>query len=234
MTNRDEPDPGHVGRVLAERGWRLRDFTRESHADWEDIGDAALVLSLGSSWSTYWDHVSSPVRAEQRLMAEAIGRDIPILGICFGAQQLSVVLGGSVGPAPSAEIGWHAVAPVSGNTTPPPTGPEESAVLHGAWMQWHYDAFTVPPGARLLATSAGGPQAFRQGRCLGVQFHPEATEAIVSRWSQGDGARELHDAGIDVDELLAATRAHQEHSRFRCERLVEWFLTDVAQLHMNP
>lgn len=222
MTNRDEPDPGHLGRVLAERGWTLRDFTRESHADWGGLDGAGLVLSLGSSWSTYWEQVSRPVLAEQQLMSEAIARGIPVLGICFGAQQLSTVLGGSVSRAAVAEIGWHRVEPVSGMADVP------GWMHEGAWMQWHYDSFTVPPGARLLARSASGPQAFRHGRCLAVQFHPEATESIVSRWSQGEGARELADAGIDPAELLAATRAHQAQAATRCELLVEWFLARVA------
>lgn len=226
MTNRDEPDPGHVGRILAERGFSFVDFTRESHADWGDTGGASLVVSLGSAWSTYWEQVSAPVAAEQGLMADAIGRGIPVLGICFGAQQLSTVLGGTVSRAEVAEIGWHRVEPDG-------AGGSLEWLYSGPWMQWHYDRFSVPPGAVPLARSASGPQAFRAGRNLAVQFHPEATESVVSRWSQGDGARELDEAGIGVENLLATTRDHQSHAAARCERLVDWFLSDVAQLHLG-
>ncbi len=37
---------------------------------------------------------------------EAVDRDIPVLGICFGGQLLARALGGSVAPGPKAEIGW--------------------------------------------------------------------------------------------------------------------------------
>lgn len=228
VANFDELDAGHVGRVLGDRGFSFTRFVRESHQEWTGIEDASLVVSLGSSWSNYWEQVAAPVRAEQQLMVDAARRGIPILGICFGAQQLACALGGAVGPAPKAEIGWHLIE-----------GEPEDAVsvpdwmVSGPWMQWHYDQFTVPPGATVLARSSAGVQVFRAGTSLGVQFHPEATLSIVSRWSQGEGERELDAAGIDSAELADATRLHGDDAAGRCERLVDWFLSDVAQLHMN-
>jgi hypothetical protein len=67
---------------------------------------------------------------------------------------------------------------------------------------------------------------------MGLQFHPEATETIVKMWSSGDGVEELVGQGIDVEDLMSATRNLQTESEERCDALVDWFLATVAQGHM--
>jgi GMP synthase-like glutamine amidotransferase len=160
-------------------------------------------------------------------MQEAMARNIPILGVCFGGQQLSRALGGVVTKAQSTEIGWFSVEnmPEMAHIAP-------KVLFDGPWMQWHYDSFSVPSGATALAQSPAGPQAFVCGRALGLQFHPEATESIVNMWSSGDGVDELSGQGIDAEDLLSATRIHQSESEDRCDALVDWFLTTIAQGHM--
>jgi hypothetical protein len=51
-------------------------------------------------------------------------------------------------------------------------------------------------------------------------------------WSSGDGVDELSGQGIDAEDLLSATRIHQSESEDRCDALVDWFLTTIAQGHM--
>ena len=97
-------------------------------------------------------------------------------------------------------------------------------------MQWHYDSVEVPSGATTLAESDRAVQAFRIGSSLAVQFHPEATESVIARWSSGEGRRELADAGIDYDELMVETRAVAADAEERCRLLVDWFLHGVAHL----
>ena len=227
IANMNEADPGFVGRSLRRRGYAFTDFLREQHAQWPSLDGFDLVVALGSGWSTYWDHVAEPVHAEQSLMQEAMARNIPILGVCFGGQQLSRALGGVVTKAQSTEIGWFPVEnmPEMAHIAP-------KVLFDGPWMQWHYDSFSVPSGATALAQSPAGPQAFVCGRALGLQFHPEATESIVNMWSSGDGVEELSGQRIDAEDLLSATRIHQSESEDRCDALVDWFLTTIAQGHM--
>ena len=227
IANMNEADPGFVGRSLRRRGYAFTDFLREQHAQWPSLDGFDLVVALGSGWSTYWDHVAEPVHAEQSLMQEAMARNIPILGVCFGGQQLSRALGGGVTKAQSTDIGWFSVEnmPEMAHIAP-------KVLFDGPWMQWHYDSFSVPSGATALAQSPAGPQAFVCGRALGLQFHPEATESIVNMWSSGDGVDELSGQGIDAEDLLSATRIHQSESEERCDALVDWFLTTIAQGHM--
>jgi GMP synthase-like glutamine amidotransferase len=160
-------------------------------------------------------------------MQDALTRGIPILGVCFGGQQLSRALGGVVTKAQSTEIGWFSVENVPETVQIAP-----KVLFQGPWMQWHYDSFSVPSGATALAQSPAGPQAFICGRAMGLQFHPEATETIVRMWSSGDGVEELVGQGIDVADLMSATRNLQTESEERCDALVDWFLATVAQGHM--
>jgi GMP synthase-like glutamine amidotransferase len=227
IANSNEADPGFVGRSLRRRGYALTDFLREQHSEWPSLDGFDLVVAMGSGWSTYWDHVAEPVLAEQALMGEAMSRGIPILGICFGGQQLANALGGTVTKAQSTEIGWFSVEKLSETADLAP-----ESLFQGPWMQWHYDSFTVPSGATPLAQSPAGPQAIVCGRALGLQFHPEATETIVKMWSSDDGVEELVSQGIDAEDLLSMTRLQVADSEDRCEALVDWFLSTIAQGHM--
>jgi GMP synthase-like glutamine amidotransferase len=121
------------------------------------------------------------------------------------------------------EIGWHNVTSIPEATRVP--GAE---TLAGQWFQWHYDRFSVPSGAIALADSPVSPQAFLAGRSLGLQFHPEVTSSIVAHWSRGAGADELNSAGIDPGQLLEETGSRIDEVRPRTERLVDWFLGNVA------
>lgn len=232
IANSTDADSGFVGDALGQRGYSFESFIREDYRNWPTLEGIELVVSLGSNWSTYWDHLSGPILAEQKLLADAIAGDIAVLGICFGAQQLSTVLGGQVTKAQSPEIGWHKIIPVadSGHLI-------SEEIIVGPWMQWHYDRFTVPPGATVLAKSDVGPQMFVCGKSVGVQFHPEATVNIVEMWSEGDGAKELTSAQISVEFLRAQTEAETQaeidSSAQRCHALIEWFLDCVAQKHIT-
>jgi GMP synthase-like glutamine amidotransferase len=110
---------------------------------------------------------------------------------------LAKALGGEIEKAPHPELGWHAIDSAAPEIVPP-----------GPWLQWHFDRFTVPAGAELLATSAAGPQAFTHGRHLGVQFHPESTIEIVRAWARSDDER-VRALGIgDGQTLLERGRGH--------------------------
>ena len=113
------------------------------------------------------------VGGEAKLIRSAIAEDVPVLGICFGGQALSLALGGEVHPTPILEGSWDEGIEILDEQIPP-----------GPWLNLHFESFTLPPGAELLARSAAGPSAFRDGPHLGVRFHPEVTPEIVAAWSE--------------------------------------------------
>jgi GMP synthase (glutamine-hydrolysing) len=116
--------------------------------------------------------------AERDWLAEAVERQIPVLGICLGAQLLARALGAEVRAGERPEIGFAHVDvhdpgdPLIGALAP------RADVLH-----WHGDVFDLPRGARSLASSAlTEHQAFRVGNAWGILFHPEADAALVESW----------------------------------------------------
>ena len=140
-----------------------------------DPGDYAFVASLGHDLGANDTHEPA-VAAERELLARAVARGTPVLGLCYGGQVLAAVLGGRVARAPVPELGWREI-----ETDDP------GLVPAGPWLEWHYDRFELPAGATALARTADALQAFRHGPHLGVQFHPEATVEIVEGWARADG-----------------------------------------------
>ena len=111
-------------------------------------------------------------------LAEAVRREMPVLGICLGAQLLARALGATVVPGRRKEIGFHEV------TVDDPADPILGGLAPGARvLHWHGDVFELPAGATHLASSAlTAHQAFRHGNAWGVLFHPEADLALVDQW----------------------------------------------------
>lgn len=217
IANADDADTGCVGHHLRLRGYELTECHREHPTGWPSLAGFDMVLMLGSEWSVYWPEVAVSVQAEAALVRTAAEGGLPVLGICFGSQVVAHALGGSVQPAPTPEVGWYEVDTI-----------DPRVVAAGPWLQWHYDVVTLPPGAEELARSPVGPQAWRLGRTFCTQFHPEATETIVSRWVSGAGGEELARLGSSRHRMLADTAANVAVSTLNAERLVDWFLDSVA------
>ena len=225
-----EHDPnGHaalVGRSLAHRGVEMETFRVVDDVDdptslreFPDPGDYDLFVVLGAVWSVYDDAtIGTWIHREIDFVRRAHDAGRPTLGICFGAQVLSAALGGTVSRASAPEIGWHGLeSDRPGDLSP------------GPWFQWHYDRFTVPDGATEIARNAGGPQAFRKGRSLGLQFHPEVDSELLAEWIEVGGDM-LRAHGIDTDVLAAETARREPSVSPRTQRLVDWFLDDIAGL----
>jgi GMP synthase-like glutamine amidotransferase len=214
----EEPTPpGHVTDWLAEHDAIVETYRIDVEDREIDPSRYDLIVSLGSEFAAFDD--SKPfVPREAALMRKAVDEDVPVLGLCFGGQMLARVLGAEVYRGEEAEIGW---LPVESR--------DPDLVPNGPWFQWHFDTFTLPPGATLIAETAGGPQAFVKGRSLGLQFHPEVTTEIMDDWVRVY-RHELDADGVDPDALLEETKWRAQDSRRNAWRLLERYLSDVAGL----
>jgi len=142
---------------------------------------------------------------ERDWLGEAIRREIPVLGICLGAQLLARSLGARVYPNPVREIGWYKVT-----LTP---ACENDSLFAGATspatvFEWHGDTFDLPSGAVLLATGADcRHQAFRYGEnAWGLQFHIEVTPQLIGTWMQlAEENNELARVGTSAAEIRRET-----------------------------
>jgi GMP synthase-like glutamine amidotransferase len=133
-----------------------------------------LVVTLGSERAADDDAVAWQAD-ERAALAAADAAGVSVFGVCFGAQSLARASGGSVRRAARPELGWVRV----GTRAP-------EVVADGPWLAWHDDELVPPPGAEVLAANASGVQAYRAGRHVGVQFHPEVTREIVAGWRPAD------------------------------------------------
>lgn len=136
-------------------------------------------------------------------LADAVTRDTPVLGICYGHQLLAHALGGEVDNNPlGRQIGtvdvtlsdvaskdrlFHVLRPIS-----------HLPVSH---LQ---SVTRLPQGARLLATSPRDPHhAFAYGDAAwGVQFHPEFNAEITRAYIREREATVKHE-GLDPAALIA-------------------------------
>jgi GMP synthase-like glutamine amidotransferase len=214
----EEPTPpGHVTEWLGEHDASVDTFRIDIDDREVDPTGYDLIVSLGSEFAAFDD--SKPfVPREARLMRTAIDAEVPVLGLCFGGQMLARVLGGQVFRGTESEIGWLPV-----RSSDPELVPE------GPWFQWHFDAFTLPPGATVIAESDVSLQAFVAGRSLGLQFHPEVTTEIMDHWVRVY-RHELDADGVDPDALLEETYQRATEGRRNAWQLLDRYLSDVARL----
>ncbi|MGH2679544.1 MAG: type 1 glutamine amidotransferase [Actinomycetota bacterium] len=219
----EEPTPpGHVTGWLAEHDASVETLRIDIDDREVDPTRYDLIVSLGSEFAAF-DDTNPFVPREAWLMRTAIDADVPVLGLCFGGQMLARVLGGEVYRGTRSEIGWL-----------PVTSHDPELVPEGPWFQWHFDSFTVPPGATLIAESDAGPQAFVAGRSLGLQFHPEVTTEIMDDWVR-EYRHELDADGVAPDALLEETKRRAGESRRMALQLFDRYLSDVARLaHGEP
>jgi GMP synthase-like glutamine amidotransferase len=178
-----------------------------------------LAVVLGADDSAYDDSVAW-VPAELAFVRRAVESNVPVLGICFGAQMLARALGADVHRAPEPEVAWKSLT-LSGEAGWLPAGP---------WLTWHQDTFDWPPEATPLAWTDKAPQAFSQADHLGLQFHPEATADLVERWVDID-RRKLALDGLDHDAFLAETRARDSAADEVARVLFERYFDRLVSRH---
>jgi GMP synthase-like glutamine amidotransferase len=185
-----------------------------------DPAEYDLIVPMGAPWGA-WDDacIGQWLLPEIAWVQDAVARDVPVLGVCFGGQLLARSLGGTVGRARKSEIGWTAIH--SDDTSLVPSGP---------WFQFHYDSWTVPEGAREIARNSAASQAFSYGRSLAVQFHPELTADTLEGWLDEGGRQQVLGDGQDPDALLAHTRAEESAAGLRTITLLDAYLERIAGL----
>ena len=139
------------------------------------------------------------LQAEAELLRAAVDRDLPVLGICLGAQLLAHALGGSVRRLPQRAVRWVELARIA----------DDELVPDPVWaLHWNEDGIEPPPGAvELLERGGLGCAAFRIGSGWGIQFHTDVDGATLDGWYARYGDW-LAEAGVAAADARAADAQH--------------------------
>jgi GMP synthase-like glutamine amidotransferase len=173
--------------------------------------DGLLVLGGGMDADDDAGHPWLPL--VRRRIAEAAEAGVPTLGICLGLQLAALALGGAVGRNPDGvmvgllPVGWGCEVLLDPLV--------DRIAGDGRAVHWNQDVvLTLPAGADVLATGPHGEvQVARLAPTVwGVQFHPEADEAVVAAWATEEGTllASTDLAAEQVIEEVAAARAELE------------------------
>lgn len=174
--------PGYIAQWLAAHGAEVTTTAwYEAGAELPALADIDLVLCLGGPMSVH-DNARYPwLHRERAFLRDAIRHELPTLGICLGAQQMSLCMGGEVSANPVREIGWFELAGHSTEAGAPQVF-NELVTFH-----WHGECFSLPESAQLLASSAACEvQAALLGkRALALQCHlemlPDGVAALLAQ-----------------------------------------------------
>lgn len=182
---------GTLNPILKDAGFRIRYVNFDRHPDTHPTVDNYNgLIVLGGPMGVHEVYRHPHLLVELKAIETALKKNIPVLGICLGAQLLAKVLGAEVRPSAHKEFGWYNVKLTESGTKDP---------LFEAWkpeeriFQAHQDGFAIPESAEHLASSAlCEGQAFRYGeKVYGLQFHLEVDQAMVHRWLRVPQNRDL-------------------------------------------
>jgi len=179
--------------------------------------DALMVF--GGSMHPDQDEQFGWLEREADVLARALAEDVPVLGVCLGAQLLARAAGAWVGRAREPEVGWFDVHLTPAGRSDPVLGvlaPRTQA------FQWHHYTFGIPENGIELARNELCTQAFRVGsRAWGLQFHAEVTLEMMRVWT----AKDPNDLPVGVDEFLAVAETRianwNDQGRALCAAFLE-------------
>jgi GMP synthase-like glutamine amidotransferase len=197
-------DVGHIRPVLEKCGIGLEcvDLYREGSTIPDTSGAAGLIF-MGGPMSANDDLPF--LKQEIELIAHAVHRGQPVLGVCLGSQLMARALGANVYPNSANEIGWFEIHPTEAASKDSLFSEfgKSQMVFH-----WHGETFDLPRGATLLAYSGMcRHQAFRFGRsAYGLQFHAEVTPEMIADWCRQDAnCGDVRELLVPIDPLLHAS-----------------------------
>ncbi|WP_164520454.1 type 1 glutamine amidotransferase [Specibacter cremeus] len=225
-------DVALVGERLARAGVRTRLVGPEtgSEVPASSAGFDGIIV-LGGSPGPVDDDRAPWLPGVRTLIQDALLHNVPLLGICLGAQLLAHVAGGTVDTiAAGPEVGLVDMRLTDDGVADPLLGGIGGPLQA---LQWHWlEVTSLPAGSVSLCASDGcRNQAFRVGpNAWGVQFHLEAVERTARQWSLESGDT-LAGLGIDPETAIIARFVEAEPALRERWSLVADRWIDVVRDH---
>ena len=216
--------PGGVfDEAVEDEGNRLERWVVPDGGSPEPPVSYDAVMVFGGSQHPDEDARFAWLRKEEAFLQDVLAAEVPVFGVCLGAQMLARAAGASVGPARRPEIGWHEIVLTESGLADPVLGalPPSPIVF-----QWHHYAFDVPPSGVGLAESPVCLQSFRVDGlpAWGIQFHAEVTEEMLAAWIEEDP----EDLPMPAEELRAESATRLARSNEYGRALADAFLREAS------
>ena len=175
---------------------------------------AGVIVMGGAQNVTELDELPY-LQRELQWIQSCIDEDIPVIGICLGAQLVARALGGTVSTHPDGlcEFGYEVVYPADAASNSWIKEP-----LHV--VQAHFQGFTLPTDCTPIATGTRFThQAFHyREKAFGFQFHPEVSQTMFVEWQNEDWANEFYSTS-GAQSRAEASRDNDLHNSAQ----KEWF-----------
>lgn len=201
IVHQRDAGPGVFAEAVKARGDELVEWL-PPEAPPPALTGVGAAMVLGGAMHVDHEDRHAWLGPEKRLLRGLLRSELPLLGVCLGAQLVAEAAGARPRPARSPEIGWHEVRLTPAARGDPLIGPLPARFEA---FGWHSYEAPLPPRGVALAHSSVCLQAFRVGaRAWGIQFHAEVTSADLRRWL--DGYESDPDAvriGLDVEAVRA-------------------------------
>ena len=191
--NEHETLGGNYTSTLHDRGFELVPLNVfENAPDYADF-DAPplegldLIIALGGALSANDDYPA--IHAEREYFGAAINAEVPIFGVCLGAQIMARALGAVVEPTGGYEFGLRKIWITEEGSADPVFGKVSVPLV----PTLHGEHFAVPEGATELGfgymlcrdgTFRRQSMAFRYGNSYGFQFEPQLTLDELRVWNR--------------------------------------------------
>ena len=169
----------------------------------KDVHEFSGIVVLGSERS-----VLDPVpwvRTELSLARDCLAHDVPMLGLGYGAQVLTMAAGGKIKPSSSPCYGWA-----------PSWLSQDGSALFGTQAQLevfnaHAHALELPAQARsVLFDKRCLNKGFAVGASLGMLCPLELTATGLQAWCEHRGSKLVQSKGPDVQSRISMLRALPE------------------------
>ena len=219
---------GRLGATLRDHGFGL-DIRRPDlngvgpRGAPTDLDNVHGIVILGGPQNVTDIEKHPWMQQEAAIIRLAHARELPMVGICLGAQLIAHALGGQVAPREKPAVGFYPVSVTAPGQT--------DSILAG--LRWEHQSYfscgqeikQLPPGATLLMTSKHTKHvAFKAGvRTLAFICHFEFDRPLAEAITQASRG-ELARAGLTEGEVRV--QVDQEYERFA--RLSDRLCVNIA------
>jgi GMP synthase-like glutamine amidotransferase len=213
LTHVENEGPGTLGFFLNYLGVRIR--TIRLYEGENLPGDASkydAIISMGGPMNVDEEDRYPFLSKEVKFLKRAIDSNVPVIGICLGAQLITKACCAKVERMAEEERGWKRVFLTDEG--------RRDILFQGLpgiiqVFQWHGYTFDIPYGGELIATAKDCPnQAFRYRNAYGLQFHIEVTGNMIREWFNDHPELEDYMDNYQIIEHEYYAQAKQIYANF--------------------